>query len=197
MATILLAAAGAAIGGSVGGSVAGIASVAIGRAVGATLGKAIDERILGSGSEPVEMGKVDRFRLTQTGDGAPISQVYGRMRLGGQVIWSSNFLETSTATGGGGKGAPSSPKTTTYSYSVSLAIAVCEGQVSSIGRVWADGEEVARDDLNMRVYSGAMDQLPDAGIEAIEGAGLVPAYRGTAYVVMENLSLEPFGNRVP
>ena len=197
MATILLAAAGAAIGGSIGGSVAGIATAAIGRAVGATLGKAIDERLLGSGSEPVEMGKVNRFRLTQSGDGEPIAQVYGRMRLGGQVIWSSDFLETSTTTGGGGKGAPSSPKTTTYSYSVSLAIAVCEGQVSSIGRVWADGEEVARDDLNMRVHSGAMDQLPDAGIEAIEGAGLVPAYRGTAYVVMENLSLERFGNRVP
>ncbi len=197
MATIVLAAVGAAIGGSVGGSVAGIASVAIGRAVGATLGKAIDERLLGSGSEPVEMGKVDRFRLTQTGDGEPISQVYGRMRLGGQVIWASDFLETSSTTGGGGKGSPSTPKTTSYSYSVSLAIAVCEGQISSIGRVWADGEEVAPDELNMRVYSGAMDQLPDAGIEAVEGAGLVPAYRGTAYVVMENLSLDPFGNRVP
>jgi GTA TIM-barrel-like domain/Putative phage tail protein len=198
MATIVLAAAGAAIGGSVGGSVAGIASVAIGRAVGATLGKAIDERILGSGSEPVETGKVDRFRLTQSGDGEPIAQVYGRMRLGGQVIWASDFMESSsTSGGGGGKGAPTTPETTHYSYSVSLAIAVCDGQISRIGRVWADGEEVAPDELNMRVYSGAMDQLPDAGIEAVEGAGLVPAYRGTAYVVMENLSLEPFGNRVP
>lgn len=199
MATIVLAAVGAAIGGSVGGSVAGIASVAIGRAVGATLGKVIDERILGSGSEPVETGKVERFRLTRASDGEPIAQVYGRMRLGGQVIWSSDFLETVTTSGGGGggKGRPSTPKTTSYSYSVSLAVAVCEGQVSSIGRVWADGEEVERDDLNMQVYTGTMDQLPDAGIEAIEGAGQVPAYRGTAYVVMENLSLEPFGNRVP
>jgi GTA TIM-barrel-like domain/Putative phage tail protein len=198
MATIVLAAAGAAIGGSVGGTVAGITSAAIGRAIGATLGKAIDERLLGSGSEPVETGKVDRFRLTQTGDGEPIAQVYGRMRLGGQVIWASDFLETSTTTGGGGgKGSPKTPTTTSYSYSVSLAVAVCEGQISSIGRVWADGEEVAPDDLNLRVYSGAMDQLPDAAIEAVEGAGLVPAYRGTAYVVMENLPLAPFGNRVP
>lgn len=196
MATILLAAAGAAIGGSVGGTVAGIATAAIGRAIGATLGKVIDERLLGAGSAAVETGKVDRFRLTQTGDGAPIAQVYGRMRLGGQVIWASDFLETSS-TSGGGKGAPSSTKTTQYSYSVSLAIAVCEGQISSIGRVWADGEEVARDDLNMRVYTGSEDQLPDAAIEAIEGAGFVPAYRGTAYVVFEDLLLEPFGNRVP
>lgn len=197
MATIVLAAVGAAVGGSVGGSVAGITSVAIGRAVGATLGRAIDERILGAGSDPVETGKVDRFRLTQSGDGEPISQVYGRMRMGGQVIWTSDFLETTSTSGGGGKGAPSEPTTTHYSYSVSLAVAVCEGQVSSIGRVWADGEEVAPEELNMRVYTGTPDQLPDPGIEAIEGAGLVPAYRGTAYVVMENVALEQFGNRVP
>lgn len=196
MATILLSAAGAAIGGSVGGTLAGLSSVAIGRAVGATLGRAIDQRLLGQGSDPVETGKVERFRLTQASDGSPITQVYGRMRVGGQVIWASDFQETATTTGGG-KGAPPAPQTTQYSYSVSLAIAICEGEVASIGRVWADGEEVARDDLNLRIYRGTPDQQPDPVMEAIEGPGMVPAYRGTAYVVMEDLALEQFGNRVP
>ena len=198
MATILLSAVGAAIGGSVGGTVAGLSTVAIGRAVGATLGQAIDQRLLGQGSEPVETGRVDRFRLTQSGDGNPIAQVFGRVRVGGQVIWASDFLERSSTTGGGGKGGgPSTPEVTSFSYSVSLAIAVCEGEIASIGRVWADGEEVAPRDLNMRVYTGSDDQLPDPLIEAIEGAGLVPAYRGTAYVVLERLPLGQFGNRVP
>ncbi len=196
MATIVLSAAGAAIGGSIGGTLAGLSSVAIGRAVGATLGQVIDNRLLGAGSEPVETGKVERFRLTQAGDGASVAQVYGRMRVGGQVIWASDFQETATTTGGG-KGGPSQPKTTSFSYSVSLAVAVCEGEISAISRVWADGEEVARDDLNLRIYTGTGDQLPDPVIEAIEGAGFVPAYRGTAYVVMEDLALEPYGNRVP
>ncbi|MEC7259533.1 MAG: host specificity protein, partial [Pseudomonadota bacterium] len=196
MATILLSAAGAAIGGSVGGTLAGLSSVAIGRAVGATLGRVIDERILGQGSAAVETGRVERFRLTQAADGAPIAQVYGRMRVGGQVIWASDFQETATVSGGG-KGAPSAPKTTTYSYSVSLAVALCEGRIAGVGRVWADGEEVAPGDLNMRVYVGAADQLPDPVMEAVEGVGNVPAYRGTAYVVMEDMQLEPFGNRVP
>lgn len=196
MATILLSAAGAAIGGSVGGTLAGLSSVAIGRAVGATLGRVIDQRLLGAGSDPVETGRIEQFRLTRASDGAPIAQVYGRMRVGGQVIWASDFQETATTTGGG-KGAPSAPTTTSYSYSVSLAIAVCEGEISTIGRVWADGEEVARDDLNLRVYTGAADQLVDPVMEAIEGPGMVPAYRGTAYVVMEDLLLERFGNRVP
>lgn len=200
MATVVLSAAGAAIGGSLGGTFLGLSSVAIGRAVGATLGRVIDQRLMGQGSEIVEHGKVDRFRLTNTGEGSAISQLYGRMRLGGQVIWASDFLETvSTSGGGGGKGGGGSrtPQTRTYSYSVSLALAVCEGEITRIGRVWADGEEIAVNDLNMRVYTGSQDQLPDPLMEAIEGQGLVPAYRGTAYVVIENLALADFGNRVP
>lgn len=197
MATILLSAAGAAIGGSFGGTVAGLSSVAIGRAVGATLGRVVDQKLLGRGAEAVETGKVDRFRVTNAGEGDPIARLYGRMRLGGHVIWASNFLETSTTTGGGGKGGRSSPETTEFSYSVSVAIAICEGEITHVGRVWADGEEVAVDDLNMRVYRGTAEQLPDSVMEAIEGEGAVPAYRGTAYVVIEDLPLGQFGNRLP
>lgn len=196
MATILLSAAGAAIGGSVGGTLAGLSSVAVGRAVGATLGRVIDQRLLGEGAQAVETGRVDRFRLTKTGEGEAITQLYGRMRLGGQVIWASDFAETTTGTGGG-KGAPSKPQTTEYSYSVSLAIALCEGEITGISRIWADGDEVSPSDLNLSVYHGTRDQLPDPTIAAVEGADKVPAYRGTAYAVMENLSLGQFGNRVP
>ena len=196
MATILLSATGAAIGGSLGGTIAGLSSVAIGRAVGATLGRVIDQRLLGQGGQAVETGKVERFRLTTAGEGDAVARLYGRMRLGGQVIWSSDFQEAVTVTGGG-KGGPPEPETTEYSYSVSLAIALCEGEITSVGRVWADGEEIAPDDLNMRVYTGTRSQLPDPVMEAIEGPGLVPAYRGTAYVVMEDLALSQFGNRVP
>ncbi|MEE9389349.1 MAG: glycoside hydrolase/phage tail family protein [Paracoccaceae bacterium] len=196
MATIVLSAIGMAAGASVGGGILGLSSVVIGRAVGATLGRVIDQRLLGAGSEAVEHGQVDRFRLSGASEGAGIAQVYGRMRVGGQVIWASRFRENSTTTGGG-KGSAPSQKVTEFSYSVSIAIAVCEGEITRVGRVWADGQEVARDDLNMRVYTGAQDQLPDPKIEAVEGVGTSPAYRGTAYVVLEDLDLGQFGNRVP
>ena len=139
---------------------------------------------------------MDRFRLTNAGEGDPVTQLYGRLRLGGQVIWASDFEEVSS-TSGGGKGGPSQPKTTEYSYSVNVAIALCEGEITRVGRVWADGEEIAPDDLTMTVYTGSGDQQPDPLMEAIEGEGMVPAYRGTAYVVMEALALQRFGNRVP
>ncbi|MEL6548779.1 MAG: glycoside hydrolase/phage tail family protein [Pseudomonadota bacterium] len=199
MATLLLSAAGAALGGAVGGSVLGVSSVAIGRLVGATIGRSIDQRLLGQGAQAVETGKVDRFRLTGASEGSAMTQLYGRLRVGGQVIWATQFLETRRTTGGGRgrKGAPPQPKTTTYSYSVSLAIALCEGEISRVGRVWADGEEVAPESLNMRVYPGSFTQLPDPKIAAVQGAENTPAFRGTAYVVMEDLDLTPFGNRVP
>ncbi|MCX8953554.1 glycoside hydrolase/phage tail family protein, partial [Ruegeria sp. NA] len=208
MATILLSAAGAALGGSIGGTVAGLSTAIIGRAIGATVGRVIDQRffsqsVMGSGSEVVETGRMDRFRLTETGEGAPVTTVFGRMRVGGQVIWASDFLETETREtqggGGGGKGKPKAPEVTTvsYSYSISLAIAVGAGEIADVGRIWADGEEQDRSGLNMRIYHGTQDQLPDPLIEAIEGAGTVPAYRGTAYVVIEDFPLASFGNRVP
>lgn len=197
MATILLSAAGAAIGGSIGGTALGLSMVAVGRLVGATLGRAIDQRLLGQGSEAVETGRVDRFRLTGSGEGEAITQLFGRMRIGGHVIWASDFNETVTVTRtGGGKGSPRVTQTS-YSYSISLAIALCEGVITGVPRVWADGVEIASSDLNMRVHHGDAHQQPDPRIEAVEGTGQVPAYRGTAYVVIEDLPLARFGNRVP
>ncbi|KUP91709.1 baseplate multidomain protein megatron [Tritonibacter horizontis] len=197
MATLVLAAAGAAVGGAIGGSVAGLSTAIIGRAVGATLGRAIDERLLGSGSAAVETGKVDRLRITTASDGAPMAQVFGRMRLGGQVIWATEFVETATTTAQGGKGSAPTQTTTRYSYALSLAVAISAGEITSVSRIWADGEEIAPGALNMTLYRGTADQQPDPLIEAVEGVGAVPAYRGTAYVVFENLALERFGNRVP
>jgi hypothetical protein len=195
MATLLLSAAGAAIGAGFGGTILGLSGAVIGRAIGATIGRVIDQRILGAGSDPVDMGRIDRLRLTGASEGAPIGQIWGRMRIAGQVIWATEFTET-VRRRRSGKGAPK-PKVNEYSYSVSLAIALCEGEILRVGRIWADGNEIAPRDLNLRVYTGSETQLPDPKIAATEGAGHAPAYRGVAYVVIEDLELAPYGNRVP
>ncbi len=201
MATILLSVAGAALGSAVGGSFLGLSMTAVGRFIGAGLGRALDQRLMGAGSETVETGRIERFRLAGAGEGAAVPQVWGRMRVGGQVIWATEFTEhvrKQKVSGGGGKGSPRSETTVkSYSYSVSLALALCEGEITGVNRVWADGAEIAARDLDMRVYTGSRDQAPDPKMEAVEGAGMVPAYRGTAYVVIEDLMLERFGNRVP
>ena len=194
MATILLSAAGAMIGGGFGGTVLGLSGAVVGRALGATVGRVIDQRLMGGGSRSVETGRIDRFRVTGASEGSPVARLWGRMRVPGQVIWASPFEETRTTRGG--KGAPQ-PKVTEYSYSVSLAIALCEGVVGRLGRIWADGVEVDPAVLNLRLYNGTEDQEPDPLIEAIEGPGCAPAYRGIAYLVIESLELSQYGNRVP
>jgi hypothetical protein len=51
--------------------------------------------------------------------------------------------------------------------------------------------------LDFTFYNGAEDQLPDPTIEAYEGVGNVPAFRGLAYVVFNDLNLARWGNRIP
>src|SRR5262249_4308599 len=68
---------------------------------------------------------------------------------------------------------------------------------TGIGRVWADGRELDLSGVVYRLYTGSDSQLPDSLIEAKEGAGNAPAYRGLAYIVFERLALAAFGNRIP
>ncbi len=194
MATLLLSAAGTALGGALGGSVAGLGTMALGKAAGALLGTAIDQRILGAGSAPVETGKVERFRVMASSEGSALPRVFGRCRLAGQIIWSSRFLEAVQSQNVGGKGGGGTT-VREFSYSVSLALALCEGEVARIGRIWADGQAVDQSGLVFRLHEGSDSQLPDPLIAAIEGEA--PAFRGTAYVVFENLDLSPYGNRIP
>lgn len=51
--------------------------------------------------------------------------------------------------------------------------------------------------LNFRFYPGDEAQLPDSLIEADKGVGNVPPFRGTCYLVFEDLPLAAYGNRIP
>ena len=195
MATLVLAAVGSALGGAMGGSVAGLTSMALGKAIGATLGSVVDQRLLGLGAEPVETGKVERFRVMGSSEGSVLPRIFGRMRVAGQIVWSSRFLEHVSSQNVGGKGVGQQVRE--YSYSVSLAVALCEGEIVRVGRVWADGQAVDQSSLTLRVHHGSETQMPDPLISAIEGENAAPAYRGTAYVVLEHLDLTPYGNRIP
>ena len=197
MATLLLSAAGAALGGGLGGSIGGIASGVLGKAAGAVLGSVIDQRLTGLGAETVDAGKVERFQVMGANEGQPLPRVFGRVRVAGQVIWSSRFLDDVTTRRVGGKGGGQSQKVREHSYSISLALALCEGKVARVGRIWADGQQLDLSGVSWRLHDGSEDQTPDPLIEAIEGPEEAPAYRGVAYVVFENLSLAEFGNRIP
>lgn len=151
-----------------------------------------------------EGSRLSEVQVTSSTEGSTIKRLYGTTRLGGQIIWATRFKETKTVTkeeqggGKGGGGGGTEIKTTTYTYSVSFAVALCEGSDrTTMGRIWIDGKLLDQSKHTIRFYNGGPNQDPDPFIEAKEGAGLVPAFRGTCYVVFEEFELENFGNRMP
>jgi len=203
MATLVLTSAAGALAHGAGLGIAASAGLGLVAAAGGAL---IDQRLFGGGGRVLEGPRLDELRIQASTEGAPIPRVYGRARLAGQVIWAAKFNEAATTTtqsagGRGGKGlgsrGASTTTTTSYAYFARFAVGLCEGMITRIGRVWADGQLLDLSSLNFRVYRGTETQTPDPLIETVEGAGNAPGYRGLAYVVFEDLPLEPFGNRVP
>ena len=192
MATILLQAAGGFVGGLIGGPFGAIA----GRALGALGGYAIDSALFGS-TRRIEGARLGAARILEADEGAGIARLYGTARISGQVIWTTRFEETSDTTRQGGKGGTQKSETTTYSYAGNVAIGLCEGPIAGIRRVWADGEELDLTGITYRLHRGDEVQMPDPLIEAKQGAGNAPAYRGLAYIVFERLPLEAYGHRIP
>jgi hypothetical protein len=133
MATLLLSAAGSVIGNALGGPIGGI----IGQALGAVGGNLIDQQIFGerSGTRQVSGPRLKEMEGLSSSEGASIPRLYGRARLGGQLIWATRFEEEISTSirrdrKQGGKGAKKAQKTveTTYSYYANIAVGLCEGR---------------------------------------------------------------------
>jgi hypothetical protein len=179
MAQVVLGGVGQAVGGG------------LGQAIGSALGSLADRALIGALMPARQVGpRLEGLKVQSSADGASMAFVLGQARVTGQIIWAARFREGrsegGTKTGG---------RTETRAYSLSFAVALCEGPIDGIGRVWADGQPMSLADVAMRVHRGEADQSSDPLIEAVEGEA--PAYRGTAYVVFEDLPLGPYGNRPP
>lgn len=167
----------------------------IGQAIGALIGSQIDNAAInainGTQKEP---SRLSSLKLMSSVDGAPMPKVFGRARIGGHIIWASNFKETQIKRRVGGK---TGPKISTNVYSISFAIGLCEGQITGIGKVWANGNLFDISQTEYRLYTGAENQDIDPLIEAEIGYGNCPRFNNTAYIVFEDLKLEDFGDRIP
>ncbi|WP_310323316.1 glycoside hydrolase/phage tail family protein [Aminobacter aminovorans] len=187
MATILLQAAGAFLSGML-----GPIGTAIGTAAGALAGYVIDSALI-NGTRRIEGPRLTGARPFTAEEGASLPRIYGTARVGGTLIWATRFKETRSTRRQGKMG----PKVTEYAYYGNAAFALCEGEIAGIRRVWADGREIDRETIELRVHRGTENQAVDPLIAAKQGSGNAPAYRGVAYAVVENLDLGPYGHRMP
>ncbi|WP_350333390.1 baseplate multidomain protein megatron [Coralliovum pocilloporae] len=193
MASLVLQTAGSVLGSALAGNIGAL----IGQTVGAIAGSAVDA-VLFNDPQRVEGPRLQSLEVQTSTDGRPIPRVYGRTRLAGQVIWATRFEESVSVENTGGKGGGgASASVTSYSYFANFAVGLCEGEITRLERIWADGRLLDLTDLTYRIYRGTEDQQPDSLIVAKEGMENTPAYRGLAYVVFERLPLEEFGNRLP
>lgn len=178
MATLVLTTIGRAVAGPLG---------AIG---GALAGNALDRALLGS---PERRPGPAELAIQGANYGDPLQRLYGRIRAGGQLIWSTGLKPRSRSAKAGGARA----------WGASFAVALSARPIAGVGRIWADGRLIRDASGKMsvpgrlRIHTGLPDQAPDPLIAAAEGAGGTPAYRGLAYAVFEELALESFGNRIP
>jgi hypothetical protein len=202
MAALVLGIAGEALGASLFGagiSIFGatLSGAAIGGAIGAFAGSEIDAAIApGVSRKGPQLSDVN---IQSSTEGAPIQRVFGRIRVAGQLLWATQFLQTAktTKTSVGGKGIGTTVKETDYTYSISFAVGLCEGVAAGVGRVWANGNLLDMSQYTTRFYPGSETQSEDPLIQEIEGADNTPAYRGTCYIVFEDMPLADFGNRIP
>lgn len=184
MATLILSAVGSIFGGPIGGS------------IGALVGRQIDGLIFKPKAQ--EGPRLTELKITTSSYGMPIARHYGRMRVPGQIIWSTDLVEHKDK-----QGSKNGPTVVSYSYSASFAVALSSRPLMSVGRIWADGKLLrgSSGDLKVggtfRLHTGEGDQPQDALLAAAEGAARCPAYRGLAYAVFEDLELSEYGNRIP
>jgi len=184
MATLALSVAGQFVGGAIGGPI----RATIGRALGAFAGSVVDQALFGEKAQPAAGADI---RISGSAEGGVVPRLYGWSRLSGNIIWATE-LERLQGEDSGAKGTSVAED---EEICASFAIGLCEGEVSRLGRIWADGQLLETAGLNLRFYRGTETQEPDSLIEARQGEA--PAYRGLCYIVFERLPLTEFGNRIP
>lgn len=150
--------------------------------------------------------KINDIRVQDSAYGKIIPRVYGMYRVAGNVIWAGQPHEHTSGGKGMGKGGGQTV------VRMSFAIGLCEGPIQGVRRIWANGKlvyDVSNPSnyaqisgsnqmlSNFVVYNGDELQTPDPTMESQLGVGNVPAHRGLAYAVFNELDLSEWGNFLP
>lgn len=197
MASLALTAVGTIIGGPVGGAIGGL--------IGGIIDKAVMQSLADGGP------KLDDLKVMSADYGRSIPIVYGEIEVPGLLIWATDFQEIKKGGIGGaiaGKGSLYGGQTG-FKYKIDLAVAFAQGPIFDLVQIEADKDKNKILYLNSKpnlkkkwydsitLYKGSEDQSADPFMQSRLGIDKVPGYRGVAYVVIQGLRVEKFGNRIP
>ncbi len=170
------------------------------------LAPATAERTLRS----LEQIRLDGIREQQSHYGRPIPELWGKYRMGGNVIWCSTdfyLLDTAANAPVAPQPDPGTPAVAGQLYVTDVAILVCKGPVKRIAAIWADDHLIYQPGNapvsavywyeSIAIYHGTETQNPDPTMVDALGSGNVPAYRGSCYVVITGFVLPDNATALP
>ena len=128
--------------------------------------------LFGGGTISMSDTRINSMRIQQSAYGLCQPLVYGKTRVAANMFWYGDFtaIPHTTVTKSGGKGGGTKTSNTTYTYSASLRLGLCENQISDIGIVWVDKDQIIAkqeggitlqpiDQLGFELFSGYNNQI--------------------------------------
>ncbi|OZA12261.1 MAG: hypothetical protein B7X94_04125, partial [Hydrogenophilales bacterium 17-62-8] len=190
----------------VGGVVGAVVGFYVGGPSGAVYGAQVGMGVGGLIDPPKVMGpRLDDLTAQTSTYGAFIPRIYGTAPVVGNVFWiqGNKLIEREAESSGKG-----GPEVTNFEYFATFAVGLCEGPIDGVRRIWIGGQlwyDAGSNDMAtiiasnesaalFTLYNGSDTQLADPLIQADRGVANVPAYRGLAYIVFNELPVKDYGN---
>lgn len=178
-------------------SVGGISLGKIGRALGHSFGDAFDDTNKQNHQSLLQPIDLDRVTVTSDNPNDTIPFIYGTVRVGGKIIWTSpiqtKINKSHLFTGKWGILPTKTPDK--YVYSMSFAVALCEGEIDRVNNIYLN-DRLISSDIITRVYTGTHTQTIDPLIQSFEG-NTAKSFRHTAYVVIEDIPIDLYNKNLP
>lgn len=191
---------------AIGGVVGAVIGFYVGGPSGAYYGAQAGMMIGGLIDPPKVQGpRLDDLNQQTSTYGAFIPRIYGTAPVVGNIFWIQGNKLIEREAEDSGKGGP---EVTNFEYFSSFAVGLCEGPIAGVRRIWIGGQlwyDAGASDLSsiivsneqaatFTLYTGSETQLADPLIQADRGVANVPAYRGLAYIVFNELPVKDYGN---
>lgn len=154
------------------------------------------EDILNNKSDKVQTSLKDVTLQTST-YAKVIPDVFGKMRLSGNIMWCSKIRKDTVTTAARMTKSGMQGGGSNTTIRASFAIAICKGVVDQIVNIYADDVQIVESNYNISIYLGTNDQNPDPTMQGFLGIDNVPAFRDLCYIVFHDFPLENYGGRIP
>ena len=172
----------------------------LGYMLGSVIGNAVDPQV-------IQGPKIGDAGVQTSAEGVYRPIIYGTAACAGNIICRGNRTirtKRDRQSKGGG------PVTETERVYWTYAIRITGHEIAGVTRIWEDEKLVydIRPDSSIlsesaayvkrfKLYLGTESQMPDPNLETFIGAGNVPAYRGTSYIVFPNYDLTDRRESIP